>query len=83
MKSIKVTECEKSRRSFFKKGVLVGLASIFSSRSIAQATPEKKNTVRLLTHEGKLVEIEKKYLPPKKDKVVSNMDLFRWKFRRD
>ncbi|MCB0616337.1 MAG: hypothetical protein KDC75_23620 [Phaeodactylibacter sp.] len=70
-----------SRRSFFRKGILAGVGAMLGITSVNAATneEEEEETVKMLTPDGKLVEVPKKALPQKSGKVVSNRELFEWR----
>ena len=68
-----------SRRSFFRKGILAGVGAMLGITSVSAATNEEEETVKMLTPDGKLVEVPRKALPQQSGKVVSNQELFEWR----
>lgn len=70
-----------SRRSFFRKGILAGVGALLGITSARAATneTEEEETLKMLTADGKLVEVPRKVLPKPKGKVVSNQELFKWR----
>jgi hypothetical protein len=68
-----------SRRTFFGTGILASAAALlgFNFTSIAPKEKEEEK-VKLLTSDGKLVEVPKKILTKKSGKAVSNKDLYKW-----
>jgi hypothetical protein len=77
MKQKQMTK-ENSRRAFFGRGIAAGLALAIGLAPKKVKAQVKGETVKLLTPEGKLVEVEKKYLPPSKGKPISNQKLYDW-----
>jgi hypothetical protein len=78
MKEEKKKPEETSRRSFLNKGVLAGALALLGFNSTYATPQEDEKKVKLLTADGKLVEVPKKNLPKKSGKVVSNKDLLKW-----
>ena len=66
-----------SRRSFFNKGILAGALVLLGIKS-TKAAEEDEEKIKLMTADGKLVEVPKKILPKSSGKVVSNKDLLKW-----
>ncbi len=69
---------ETSRRSFFNKGIIAGAVALLGFGFTEAAPEENEEKVKLLTADGKLVEVPKKILPKRSGNVVSNKDLFKW-----
>jgi molybdopterin-containing oxidoreductase family iron-sulfur binding subunit len=74
------SEARKSRRSFLKLGLISGAASVAGLATARLATggePEKdksvKETIKVLTPDGKLVEVEKSSILPQKDVFVDGV----------
>jgi len=67
-----------SRRSFFNKGILAGAIALMGFKFTNTAPEEDEEKIKLMTADGKLVEVPKKILPKRSGKVVSNKDLFKW-----
>ncbi len=70
------------RRNFFLKGVLAGAAVLFGLGS-ARASSGDEEMVKLITAEGKLVEVPKSMLPKPSGERVSNKKLLEWKENHD
>lgn len=74
---------KKSRRDFIETGiaaaagVAIGLAV---GNKLPHGQTEAPETVKMLTPDGKLVEVEKRFLPPMcgKPAAVSNHELLAW-----
>jgi hypothetical protein len=65
-----------SRKKFLLWGLGI-LSSVTAARFIG--LPKKnRQTVKMLTQDGKLVEVDKKLLPSKKSKKISNKELQSW-----
>jgi len=77
MKDEKKALRKNSRRFFLQKGLLGGALTFLGLQS-AKAATEEEETVKMLTADGKLVEIPKKFVPKKSGKVVSNKELREW-----
>lgn len=68
----------RSRRKFISLGLLAG-AGMLAGDAAAQVPEHSGETVRMLTREGKLVEIDKALLsPPALKKHASKRDLLDW-----
>ena len=67
-----------SRRAFLETGIVggVGLALGLTAGEILLGSD--KETVRLLTASGEVVEVEKRFLPPSSGEKVSNAALQTW-----
>jgi hypothetical protein len=68
----------KSRRVFLNKGLLTGIGAWLGLTSFKSVEPGSAETVKMLTSDGKLVEVDKKYLPKKRGKRISNRELWEW-----
>lgn len=67
---------KESRRRFIGWGI--ASAAFFSAvKFILPIKKEKKQTVKMLTQDGKLVEVDIAALPPKKKKIT-NQELQNW-----
>ncbi len=67
-----------SRRKFFSLALLGG-ASLIASEATAQTTPESGEKVKMLTPDGKLVEVDKSVLEQSTThKKASNQDILNW-----
>jgi hypothetical protein len=65
---------KQSRRKFISWGI--ASAAVVSACKFFKSTPEKK-TVKMLTQDGKLVEVDMAALPQQKKKA-SNQDVKNW-----
>jgi len=65
-----------SRKKFFLSGVLIagGIALL----KFSPFTKKKKETTKMLTEDGKLVEIDKALLASNKPKKISTAELQHW-----
>lgn len=73
-------EKNKDRRRFLT-GVVAGtglLAAWELSRKISLPLGGEDEMVKLITADGKVVEVAKKHLPPSGGKAISNAELSRW-----
>ena len=70
---------EKSRRIFLNRSVIAGVAAFLGLSYFKRVDSNSQETVKMLTSDGKLVEIERKYLPDKRGKKISNRELLEWK----
>lgn len=66
---------KQSRRKFIAWGV--ASAALFSAIKFLRPSPPKTETVKMLTQDGKLVEIDMAALPSKKKKITNN-ELQNW-----
>ena len=64
-----------SRRKFIAWGV--ASAALFSAIKFLRPSPQKTETVKMLTQDGKLVEIDMAALPSQK-KRITNKELQNW-----
>jgi len=64
-----------TRRKFVGWGLAT--AAVVSAVNFFKPAPPKKQTVKMLTQDGKLVEIDMAALPPKKKKAT-NQDVKNW-----
>ncbi|HLF63207.1 MAG TPA: hypothetical protein VI603_05630 [Saprospiraceae bacterium] len=68
---------KKSRRKFLVAGVSLGAGTLLGAQVVKElTTPEE---VVLITSDGKLVRVDRKYLPQSTGKKSSNKDLEEWK----
>lgn len=65
-----------SRRKFIVWGVAAA-AVVSAAKFILPSKKEKKQTVKMLTQDGKLVEVDIAALPPQKKKIT-NLELQHW-----
>ena len=67
-----------SRRKFLSFGMLAG-AGLLTGEVTGQTANESGETVKMLTQEGKLVEVDKALLPPPSlKKQASKKEVLRW-----
>lgn len=78
MKAKNLETAEESRRIFLNKSLFAGVAAFLGLSSFKRVDSNLQGTVKMLTSEGKLVEVEKKYLPAKRGKRITNRELLEW-----
>ena len=66
---------QNSRRKFLSLSILAG-AGLLAGKASAQSTEESGEKIKMLTKEGKLVEVDKALLTKKKS--ASKKDVLRW-----
>jgi len=72
-----MNEKSNSRRDFLKKGFLAAAAAT-AAPLVAKAKPAGEK-VKMLTPDGKLVEVDKSILSKAPKKKVSNKDILDWR----
>lgn len=60
-----------SRRKFLSFGLLAG-AGMLAGEASAQTSPKSGETVKMLTQDGRLVEVDKALLPPPSSKILAS-----------
>jgi hypothetical protein len=68
---------KKSRRKFLVAGASIGAGALLGAQVVKELTTAEE--VVLITSDGKLVRVERKYLPQPTGKKSSNKDLEEWK----
>lgn len=72
-----MNEKTNSRRDFLKKGFLAAAAATAAPLAAKAAAPREK--VKMLTPDGKLVEVDKAVLDKASKKKVSNKEILDWR----
>jgi len=67
-----------SRREFLGTGVVAGAGIVVGVAAGNLLKEQHTETVKMMTADGKLVEVEKRFLPDKAGKPVSNEELKNW-----
>ena len=65
-----------NRRDFLKKGLLAAAAS---AAPMMAHSEQPKETVKMLTPDGKLVEVDKAVLTNARKKTVTNQEILEWR----
>lgn len=67
-----------TRRNFLEAGILGGLGISVGLAAGELLAESGRETVRLLTPSGEIVEVEKRFLPKSNGRPVSNQQLKAW-----
>lgn len=67
----------KKRREFLALGLLAG-AGAFAGNLIGKSLSSGGEKIKLITADGKVVEVDAKHLPSTSDMPISNEDLQQW-----
>lgn len=69
---------QNSRRKFLTLGLLSG-AGAFAGNASAQSAPGSGQTMKMLTRDGRVVEVDKAFLPPAgQNKQATKKDIMKW-----
>lgn len=75
----KEKDMEKNRRrEFIGTGVAAGAGIVLGIAAGNLLKEKHGETVKMMTADGQLVEVEKRFLPKKDGKIVSNKELKNW-----
>ena len=70
---------DSSRRKFLSLGLLAAGSGLVATKATAQAVPESGKTVKMLTPDGKLVEVDQAIIDQAKvGKKASKKDIIEW-----
>ncbi len=69
-----------SRRDFLRKGLLA--AAAVTAVPLAAQAEDSGETVKMLTPDGKLVEVKKAVLEKAKKKKVTNQEILAWRTQK-
>jgi cobalamin biosynthesis protein CbiD len=69
-----------SRRDFLRKGLLAAAAA--TAAPLAAQAEDSGETVKMLTPDGKLVEVNKAVLDKAKKKKVTNQEILAWRTQK-
>jgi len=68
---------KKGRRKFFSKSAAAFLAALIPTAASSEETPEKKK-VKMLTADGKVVEVDADIVEQAKGKKTTNKEIMDW-----
>ena len=71
-------EMKNTRREFLGTGVAAGAGIALGVAAGNLLKEQRSETVKMMTADGQLVEVEKRFLPKKVGKPVSNKELKNW-----